>query len=122
MLKKARYALLDKMDAEVARIKSTGTYDEAASRVTGFPMGAMIYDYGESTYSYDAETKEMTVIEFDIRSHFELAGKILFTIIIIPRLGIWGIILCEPLIWCEMAVQLAFAYRGRVKKISEQSL
>ena len=76
-LKKARYALVDKMDPEIARIKSTGAYDEAASRVTGFPMGAMIYDYGESTYSYDAETKEMTVIEFDIRSHFELAGKIL---------------------------------------------
>ena len=72
-----RHALLDKMDAEIARIKSTGAYDEAASRVTGFPMGAMIYDYSESTYSYDAETKEMTVIEFDIRSHFDLAGKIL---------------------------------------------
>ena len=57
-----------------------------------------------------------------VSSLVELAGKILFTIIIIPRLGIWGIILCEPLIWCAMALQLAFAYRGRVKKISEQSL
>ena len=76
-LKNARYAMLDKMDSEVARIKSTGNYEEAASRVTGFPMGSMIYDYGESTYSYDAETQEMTVIEFDIRRHFELAGKIL---------------------------------------------
>ena len=76
-LKNARYALLDKMDAEIDRIKATGVYDEAAARVTGFPMGSMIYDYGESTYSFDAETKEMTVIEFDIRRHFELAGKVL---------------------------------------------
>ena len=76
-LKNARYALLDKMDAEVSRIKASGAYDEAAARVTGFPMGAVIYDYGESTYLYDSETREMTVIEFDIRRHFELAGKIL---------------------------------------------
>lgn len=76
-LKKARYALLDKMDAEITRIKTSGSYDERASRVTGFPMGAAIYDYGESTVSFDDETQEMTVIEFDVRQHFELAGKIL---------------------------------------------
>jgi len=76
-LKNARYAMLDKMDAEMARIKASGQYDELASRITGFPMGAVIYDYGESTYYYDDETREMTVIKFDIRQRFELAGKAL---------------------------------------------
>lgn len=52
-----------------------------------------------------------------VSSLVELLGKILFTIIVIPRLGIWGIILCEPLIWCAMAVQLIFAYRGRIRQI-----
>ncbi len=43
-------------------------------------------------------------------SLIELAGKILFTVIIIPMTGIWGIIMCEPLIWCAMTIQLVIAY------------
>ena len=54
-----------------------------------------------------------------ISSLVELAGKILFTIFIIPRLGVWGIILCEPIIWCIMALQLAFAFKGQIKKLEE---
>lgn len=45
-----------------------------------------------------------------ISSVIELLGKILFTALIIPALGIWGIILCEPLIWCVMTIQLAFVF------------
>ena len=45
-----------------------------------------------------------------ISSLIELAGKIAFTCIIIPRLGMWGVILCEPLIWCVMCAQLLFVY------------
>ena len=41
-----------------------------------------------------------------ISSVIELAGKITFTCLIIPKLGKWGVILCEPLIWCVMLVQL----------------
>ncbi|MBP5250926.1 MAG: MATE family efflux transporter [Treponema sp.] len=51
-----------------------------------------------------------------ISSIVELAGKILFTLILIPHLGIWGIILCEPLIWCVMTTQLAFAFVMRIMK------
>lgn len=51
-----------------------------------------------------------------ISSIVELAGKILFTLILIPHLGIWGIILCEPLIWCVMTTQLAFAFVMRIRK------
>ncbi len=45
-----------------------------------------------------------------ISSFIELAGKILFTALIIPRLGEWGVILCEPLIWCVMSAQLVFSF------------
>jgi len=45
-----------------------------------------------------------------ISSVIELLGKVLFTILVIPRLGTWGLILCEPLIWCAMTMQLAFVY------------
>ena len=53
-----------------------------------------------------------------VSSFVELAGKILFTILIIPRLGVWGIILCEPLIWCVMTVQLTWAFVTRIRKLS----
>lgn len=45
-----------------------------------------------------------------ISSFIELVGKILFTYIIVPRTGIWGIIICEPLIWVVMAVQLLYVF------------
>ncbi|MBQ4236736.1 MAG: MATE family efflux transporter, partial [Treponema sp.] len=45
-----------------------------------------------------------------ISSIIELLGKILFTAIIIPRLGTWGIILCEPLIWVAMTIELLIVY------------
>lgn len=43
-------------------------------------------------------------------SIIELAGKILFTLFIIPMIGKWGIIMCEPLIWCAMTLQLIIAF------------
>lgn len=43
-----------------------------------------------------------------ISSVIELLGKILFTALIVPKLGTWGIIICEPLIWCVMFAQLIF--------------
>jgi len=45
-----------------------------------------------------------------ISSGIELFGKIAFTLLVIPLIGKWGLITCEPLIWCAMAVQLAFVY------------
>ena len=55
-----------------------------------------------------------------ISSIVELAGKILFTLILIPLLGQWGIILCEPLIWCVMTAQLAAAFIMRIRKIGSR--
>jgi len=45
-----------------------------------------------------------------ISSIIEMLGKILFTIVIIPKMGTRGIIICEPLIWCAMCIQLVYTY------------
>ena len=45
-----------------------------------------------------------------ISSGIELAGKILFTIVLIPKFGYNAVIACEPLIWVVMAAQLLYAF------------
>lgn len=45
-----------------------------------------------------------------VSSFIELVGKILFTYVIVPRTGIWGIIVCEPLIWVIMSIQLLYVF------------
>ncbi len=55
-----------------------------------------------------------------ISSLIELAGKILFTLLIVPHLGIWGIIICEPLIWVVMTVQLLWSYCRHIKGLSNK--
>lgn len=56
-----------------------------------------------------------------ISSLIELVGKIVFVFFIIPRLGYLGVMLCEPLIWLPMTVQLYIAYRKH-PLIAEQYL
>lgn len=41
-----------------------------------------------------------------VSSIIELIGKIIFTSLIIPLMGNWGIIMCEPIIWVGMTIQL----------------
>lgn len=45
-----------------------------------------------------------------VSSVIEFAGKILFVILIIPRTGYLGVIICEPVIWCLMCVQLLYSF------------
>ena len=45
-----------------------------------------------------------------ISSCIELAGKIFFTLVLIPRFGYTAVIACEPLIWVVMAAQLIYAF------------
>lgn len=45
-----------------------------------------------------------------ISSGIELAGKIIFVILLIPILDSMGIIICEPVIWCFMCLQLVFSF------------
>ncbi len=45
-----------------------------------------------------------------ISSIIELLGKIIFVIFLIPTLDYLGVILCEPVIWCFMCVQLLYSF------------
>ena len=45
-----------------------------------------------------------------VSSIIEFIGKILFVILIIPKTGYLGVILCEPIIWCFMTAQLIYAF------------
>ena len=45
-----------------------------------------------------------------ISSIIEFVGKVIFVILIIPKLGYWGVIICEPVIWCAMTIQLVLAF------------
>lgn len=45
-----------------------------------------------------------------ISSIIEFVGKIFFTAVIVKRIGLWGIIICEPLIWVVMTAQLLFVF------------
>lgn len=45
-----------------------------------------------------------------VSSIIELVGKILFVILFIPSLKYFGVIICEPIIWCFMCIQLVYAF------------
>ena len=44
-------------------------------------------------------------------SIIELVGKILFVLVFIPRFAYDAVILCEPVVWCFMALYLVAVYR-----------
>lgn len=43
-------------------------------------------------------------------SVIEMVGKILFSIFIIPKMGYFAVIICEPVIWCVMIVELLLSF------------
>ena len=45
-----------------------------------------------------------------ISSIIEFVGKIIFVILVIPRMNYLGVILCEPIIWCFMTAQLIYSF------------
>lgn len=45
-----------------------------------------------------------------ISSVIEFCGKIVFVWLFIPILGYLGVIICEPVIWCCMCLQLAYSF------------
>lgn len=51
-----------------------------------------------------------------ISSIIEFVGKIVFVILFIPKLGYFGVIICEPVIWCLMCIQLIHAFYGKIKQ------
>lgn len=75
--KNTRNAIIAKMGEKLDELKATGEFDTFAKSITGFSLGALTFNYGDTAYTYDEETNEVTVTDFDIRRHFEQAGKIL---------------------------------------------
>ena len=45
-----------------------------------------------------------------ISSVMELIGKIIFAFFLVPVLGYFGVIICEPIIWCIMFLQLLYTF------------
>lgn len=45
-----------------------------------------------------------------VSSVIEFLGKIVFVILLIPSLKYFGVIICEPVIWCLMCAQLAYSF------------
>lgn len=45
-----------------------------------------------------------------VSSIIEFFGKIVFVILFIPSLKYFGVIICEPVIWCFMCLQLAYSF------------
>ncbi|MGL5822159.1 MAG: MATE family efflux transporter [Sarcina sp.] len=43
-------------------------------------------------------------------SGIEFIGKILFVFLVIPKLDYFGVIICEPIIWCFMLIQLMLCF------------
>ena len=62
-----------------------------------------------------------------LSSVIELAGKILFAFLAIPRFGYPAVIVCEPLIWCLMVLELMLSFwlnpyiRKNKKHVSDSS-
>lgn len=55
-----------------------------------------------------------------LSSFIELVCKIACVIFIIPHAGYFAVVLTEPVIWVIMALQLAYSFYVRKKKISEK--
>ena len=45
-----------------------------------------------------------------VSSIIEFFGKIVFVMIFIPSLKYFGVIICEPVVWCCMCLQLAYSF------------
>lgn len=69
--------IIDRMTDEVKQMKENGQFDTLAKSITGFALGGITFDYGDTTYTFDETTRELTVTEFDIQRHFDQAGKVL---------------------------------------------
>lgn len=69
-------AIVQKMDEEIAQIKSTGVFTEKANTITGFDMNTLAFDFDENAYIRESANKYI-VTEFDINNLFNRSGKIL---------------------------------------------
>lgn len=69
-------AIVEKICEEIALMKTNGSLDEKVSKITGFYMNRLSFDFGEKAYLEDTSSN-LIVTEFDINNLFSRAGKIL---------------------------------------------
>ena len=74
------------------------------------PFYLMLGLLGQSRFALQGLGKSVLPI---ISSVIELVGKVIFTIALVPRFGYSAVIVCEPIIWCFMALQLLISLHTR---------
>ncbi|MDD6795245.1 MAG: MATE family efflux transporter [Clostridiaceae bacterium] len=59
-----------------------------------------------------------------ISSCIECIGKIVFVLLFIPTLKYFGVIICEPVIWCLMTIQLVYSFYNNeyIKSYSKKAV
>lgn len=56
-----------------------------------------------------------------VSSIIELAGKVIFTFLLIPALAYTGVIISEPVVWCVMAAYLFIAYKIAIRNVENDT-
>lgn len=69
--------VLRRIDDEISRIRESGDFDNKAAAITGFTLGTLMFDYGNSAYTIDDSSQRVTRSDFDITTYFNRAGKVL---------------------------------------------
>lgn len=75
-------------------------------KITG-PFYAVLGVLLETRYALQGIGEKLLPI---ISSVIEFTGKVLFVLIFIPKFDYLAVILCEPVVWCAMTVQLVYAF------------
>ena len=76
-----------------------------------YPILGMLFIFRNSLQGLGKKLTPLT------SSFIELFGKIIFVLLVIPYMGYLGVILCEPLIWIPMTIQLYFALRKHIRRL-----
>jgi type III restriction enzyme len=75
--KAAKDAIFKTIESELEKMKSSGSFDEAVNKITGFDLKSLIVDYSGNTYTFDETKNVLSVSEFDIEGTFDKADRIL---------------------------------------------
>jgi type III restriction enzyme len=75
--KSAKDAIFKKIENELYKMKSSGSFDEAVNKITGFGLKSLIFDYSGNAYTFDKKKNILSVSDFDMESTFSKADRIL---------------------------------------------
>ena len=74
------------------------------------PFYLMLGVLGQSRFALQGLGRKVLPM---LSSVIELVGKIVFTVLLVPPFGYSAVIVCEPIIWCFMSLQLVISlYRA----------